>query len=364
MTTANAKTKKTKCTATDDVSPLPDDVLTREEQKVFKTKLNEAKKVSGDTDYLARSAEMIRLQIIKSRAQNRTTASTQPKLLTLPGVIPVNRSTHLAPLSNWLARTSIFAPRPPGSRRHTGVNWAKLSSPRGVTIYYNGPELDMADHTLYLNLLKIAEGRKPNDTIYINRSQLLKKCGYEKQGTSSYDWLNAAFDRIFQANIKIVIDNTELRDEDKDIFEKDSSEIEIIQGKREKKLIMRLKMMGRLIEVPDTGDYYFTVPPESLALFANHMFGYNDLNIRLEIQKHSKGDLAAWLQSYICAVDVEEHHPVLVETLLRHSDSKSRPNDFIKRLKIALDMCQKSGVILSWEISKNEKKQWFVKWKR
>ena len=348
--------------------PLLEDVLTPEEQKQFNAELNECKKRSAYSEYLTRSALEIRNKIISARTEPVASAPQRyprpPRMLTLPGLVPVIREPHLSPLSNWLAKTSIFAPRRSGPRRDTGTKWVELASPRGVTIYYNGPELDMADHTLYLNLIKLAEGRAPNDLIYINRANLLKKCGYAKIGKSAYDWLRSAFDRLMQANIKIVVDNTILKDEDRGVFGQDVNAIEIVRGQKIQKLNLTLQIMGELAETPETGDYFFTLPPTSLALFAGQLFGYNDLLKRNQIQKGSRGDLAAWLQSYICADHSGDHHPVLVETLWRHSASNSRLNDFTARLKIALGTCKDSGVIRSWDMFSNEKKQKLVVWTR
>lgn len=348
--------------------PLLDDVLTPEEQKLFNEQLNECKKRNYDSDTLTKRAEEIRNQILAARKDSIPPAVQRyprpPRMLVLPGLVPVIREPHISPLSNWLAKTSIFAPRRSGPRKDTGTKWIELASPRGVTIYYNGPELDMADHTLYLNLIKLAEGRAPNDLIYINRANLLKKCGYAKIGKSAYDWLGSAFDRLMQARIKIVVDNAILKDGDTGIFDQDVSAIEIIKGQKVQKLNLTLQIMGELAETPETGDYYFTLPPTSLALFASQLYGYNDLVKRNQIQKGNRGDLAAWLQSYICADHAGDHHPILVETLWRHSASNSRINDFTARLKIALDTCKASGVILSWEMFQNEKKQKLITWSR
>ena len=352
------------------VIPPTEGMLTPNEQKIFNSKLNEFKRHNSDGRFLEKKAIEIQAQIISSRATDIPSTAVRPqyqhptKMLTLPGVIPVIREPHLSPLSNWLAKTAIFAPRRPGPRRDTGSKWVELASPRGVTIFYNGPELDMADHTLYLNLVKLAEGRAPNDVIYINRAQLLKKCGYARIGKSAYSWLADAFDRLIQANIKIVVDNTVLQQEDNSVFEQDVNSVEIVHGRKVKKLHLTLKILGELAEAPETGDYFFTLPPTSLALFAGQLFGYNDLLKRNKLQKESRGALAAWLQSYICADRAGEHHPILVETLWKHSASNSRLNDFTARLKIALESCKNSGVILLWEMFVNDKGKNLVTWKR
>jgi len=352
------------------IIPLMEGMLTPNEQKIFNTKLNEFKRHNSDSEYLAKKAIEIRAQIIDSRASELAYTAVRPnhqyptKMLTLPGVIPVIREPHLSPLSNWLAKTSIFAPRRPGPRKDTGSKWVELASPRGVTIFYNGPELDMADHTLYLNLVKLAEGRAPNDVIYINRAQLLKRCGYARIGKSAYSWLTDAFDRLIQANIKIVVDNTFLEQKDDPVFEQEVNSVEIVHGRKVKKLHLTLKILGELAEAPETGDYFFTLPPTSLALFAGQLFGYNDLLKRNKLQKESRGALAAWLQSYICADRAGDHHPILVETLWKHSASNSRLNDFTARLKIAIESCKNSGVILSWEMFVNDKGKNLITWKR
>lgn len=350
--------------------PLPilpqENLLTPAEQHLFIKQLEEYKKTITNSAYLGQKAMEIREEIISSN-QGRSASINYPlplRMLTLPGIIPVVKEPHISPLSNWIAKTSIFAPRRSSSRKDTGSKWIELASPRGVKIFYNGPELDMNDHTLYINLIKLAEGRAPNDVIYINRAKLLKKCGYVKIGKSSYEWLRSAFDRLMQANIKIIVDNTVLKEENRSIFGKDVNAVEIVKGRKIQKLHLTLQIMGALAETPETGDYYFTLPPTSLALFAGQLFGYNDLLKRNKIQKGNKGDLAAWLQSYICADKIGDHSPIFVETLWRHSASNSRINDFTARLKIALNTCQESGVITSWEIFKNTKNQNLLTWTR
>ncbi len=344
-------------------------LLTPEEQKDFEAQLEAAKRIYGPMrDVLAQKTKEIRDAIIAGRDKQALVPDTflpRERLLTLPGLVPVIAEPQMSPLSNWIAKSSIFAPRKYGNRKDTGSNWVELPSPRGVTIYYNGPELDMSDHTLYLHLIKLAEGRAPNETIYINRAKLLKRCGYKSIGKSAYQWLNSAFDRLMQANIKIVVDNTRLSEESQGILGADVNASELSEkGRKLKKLTLTLKIMGELMETPETGDYYFTLPPTSLALFANQLYGYNDLLKRNALQEGKNADLAAWLQSYICADQTGPHDPVLVETLWKHSGSNSRLNDFTARLKGAFENCQQNGVILSWGIEKNSNKKHIVTWKR
>jgi hypothetical protein len=345
--------------------------LTPLESKAFEVRLAEYKKrhTGISNRVLTQHAEKIRADIIAKRhgretASKGSAVSRAVQQLVFPNIIPIIAAPHIAPLSNWIAKSAIFAPRAPRTRKDTGAKWVELPSPRGVTILYNGPELDMADHTLYLHLIKMAEGRGPNETIIVNRGKLLRACGYPKLGSASYKWLQDAFDRLLQANIKICIDNSvvDLKEDTVGIFSTDVNTIEVIDGTR--RVNITLKIMGEFAEVPETGDYFFSLPPTSLALFANLHYGHNDLLKRNIINQGRRADLAAWLQSYICSEHSGEHAPVLVKTLWQHSASGSRLNDFSARLRVAMDTLHKAEVVTQWNLYVNADKQAMLAWTR
>lgn len=280
-----------------------------------------------------------------------------PQRLTLPGLMPIIQQSNLAPISNWLAKTGIFAPRSGKDKGHTGANWLSMECPRGYSILYNGPQLDMSEHTLYLHLMKLAEGKKPGEVVQINRHQLLRQCGRESNiGGANYKWLSKALDRLSQATIKICVDNAILT-ESQD-FSIDANSEEEKNGQPFYKVNLTIRLIGQLAELPDTGEYYFTLDPTSLALFASQLYGYNDLAKRRLLQKcKTQANLAMWLQSYVCSDHQGTHEPIFVETLWRFSASKSRLNDFTTRLKSAFENIQEAKIITSWNMFLNEKNE-------
>lgn len=273
-----------------------------------------------------------------------------PKQLTFPNFFPVIKGKEFSPLSNWIAKSAVFAPRPQRKREHTGPDWLALKSPNKINIYYNGPLLDMSDQTLYLVLVKMAEGKGADEHIIINRAELLKACGYKSLGTGNYVWLAESIDRLKQANIKIELDEY--------IFKE---QIEAVIPDIRAKFVTSL--ISAYSQLPN-GDYYFTLPPSALILFSNDLFGYNNLKQRIELKKGKRSELASWLQSYICADKRGEHNPVLVQTLMDISASKVRINDFISRLEIALENLKSTGIIKSWVLLYNEKKEAMIQWIR
>jgi hypothetical protein len=225
----------------------------------------------------------------------------------------------------------------------------------------------MADQTLFLNLIKLAEGRGANEPIHVNRADLLKRCGYKILGMSSYDWLSGAIDRLKQANIRLDIHNLFLQEHEGVTLERSAVENTVVEyktGRKMNRTKVTIGLLGTFQEKPDTGEYYFVVPPEVLILFSGNLFGYNDLDKRIKIFKGRRGELAAWLQSYICAEHPGRHEPVRVETLHKLSASKSRMSDFIKRINEALDNCKSAGVITDWEMSQSTSGESMIAWER
>lgn len=271
--------------------------------------------------------------------------------LMLPEIFPETNSKELSPLSNWVAKSAIFAPRPANKKREdTGQDWVTLNSPNRVQISYNGPLLDMNDQTLYLNLVKLAKGRGADEPITINRAELLRACGYKILGTSSYKWLTDSIDRLKQANLKIELDDYVFKEQ-----------IETtVPGLRAKFVTSLISAYSQL----PNGDYYFTLPPSSLTLFSNELFGYNNMRQRRELKKGSRPELASWLQSYICADERGEHKPVKVETLINLTASKTRMDQFIIRLEAALENLKNTGVIKSWVLLYNDYREPMIQWIR
>lgn len=283
-----------------------------------------------------------------------------PHKLKVPEVVPVIPNPNIAPLGNWIAKSGIFAPRPRNKRADTGSSWLKLESPRGVQIEYNGPMLDMADHTLYLNLLKQSEGRHPDDNIFINRANLLRSCGYKALGQSGYKWLSDAFGRLLQANIRITVDNYILEIDHEGVH----PETIEINGRKRNRLTIAMSLLSEYAVMNGEEAYYFSLPKTSMALFSSQLWGYNNLQKRLALLEKSKSQLSAWLQSYICADSKGKHSPIFVETLKDYSAYKSKLTDFVRILTSAFDNCLNVGIINKWSYVHNEHGKLMVEWER
>lgn len=241
----------------------------------------------------------------------------------LPGVPSAPKGK--APMGNQLARTPLFAPITRGRRQV--INKAKLPSPDGITLWYFGQQLDTGDQDVYLTALMLAKEMKPDTPIVINRAGFLKLMGRNVDGRT-YKWLMQSFERIATGVLFY------------DIPEERGS----------------TPLVGPLRYNKETGDYYFTIPKESLRSFGFNQFGYVDMEQRRQIEV----GLGKWLQCYAVSHAKGEHR-VSVENLQDWSGITGRTRQFRATLQKALADLVKAGVIKSWEFYGHDKK---VKWIR
>jgi hypothetical protein len=261
----------------------------------------------------------------KAKAEEFRRKAQAPEQATLPGVPVTPKET--APMGNELARTPLFAPIKRGRRKI--LDKARLPSPKGISLFYFGKQLDVGDQDTYLNALMMAKGLPPDTRIKVNRTEFLRLMGRQKSG-AAFKWLEDSFDRI--ATGRLYYDTPEERGS--------------------------TPLLGPLRYDKETEDYYFTIPAESLRAFGIRAFGYVDMEKRKQIA--SKAELAKWLQCY-AASHAKGEHRVSVANLKTWCGHEGRARDFRAYLSIALAELVRVGVLASWELYENNTK---VKWSR
>lgn len=227
-----------------------------------------------------------------------------------------------APMGNKLARTPLFAPIKRGRRQI--FDMAPLPAPEGISLWYFGKQLDVADQDTYLTALMLAKGYHPDTPIKINRAEFLRLMGRKKSG-AAFAWLEDSFDRISTGRLFY------------DTPKKKGS----------------TPLLGPLEIDKDTGEYFFTVPEKALRAFGIHDFGYVDMEKRLQIAH--KADLAKWLQCYAISHDKGEHR-VTVDKLKEWSGYEGRLRDFRNYLAIALDELVRVEILNAWNFYDGNKK--------
>lgn len=213
----------------------------------------------------------------QTRALNKYIREQQLSLFEQKG-IPITPE-HTAPMNNYLARSSLFAPIKRGKR--SMKDNTILTKQDSLEIRYTGPTLDMADHGVFLEALRRAAGVKPHDVesdaepprsskVIINRAEFLEALGRNKSG-KNYKFLEDSFRRLFSASLSIKYDGVT------DYYH----------------------LIGNLRYDENSGCYYYVVPLSSFILFADNQYGYINMLRRKMIGKRI--NMAQWLQSYFCS---------------------------------------------------------------
>lgn len=236
----------------------------------------------------------------------------------LPGIVVPRTPGETAPMSNYLARTSLFAPIRKG--RRVMHDKQKLHSPEGLDVLYSGKQLDMADQDVYLTALRLAAGIKPGDRIVINRAAFLRMLGYKHNpGARDYKWLEESFYRISTGRV-------------------------IIEARNMK---ANLPLIGALLMDEISGDYYFTIPRETYALWAKNLYGYIDLEKRHALERNVP--LSKWLQSYAQS-HAPGQHTISMDLLHTWCGYGGRLRDFRDSLIGALEELARVGILKAWSI--------------
>lgn len=248
-------------------------------------------------------------------AQGGPSASQQA---VLPGIVVPRTPGETAPMSNYLARTSLFAPIRKG--RRVMHDKQKLHSPEGLNVLYSGKQLDMADQDVYLTALRLAAGIRPGDRIMINRAAFLRMLGYKHNpGARDYRWLEESFYRIATGRV-------------------------LIEARHMK---ANLPLIGALLMDELSGDYYFTIPRETYALWAKNLYGYIDLEKRHALERNIP--LSKWLQSYAQS-HAPGQHTITMDFLHCWCGYGGRLRDFRDSLIGSLEELTRVGILKSWAI--------------
>lgn len=271
----------------------------------------------------------------KAKAEKADKKTDKSAQMTLPGVSVPRTPGETAPMSNYLARTSLFAPIRKG--RRVMHDKQMLHSPEGIDVLYTGKQLDMADQDVYLTALRLAGGIKAGDRILINRAAFLRMLGYKHNpGARDYKWLEESFYRISTGRV-------------------------IIKAKH---IEANLPLMGALLTDTRSGDYYFTIPRETYALWAKNLYSYIDLEKRHALERNVP--LSKWLQSY-----AQSHapgtHTISMDLLHLWCGYGGRLRDFRDSLTGALDELTRVGILTSWSVQergKGRQKKIMISWVR
>lgn len=268
------------------------------------------------------------LEVRKPEKRKTVTASEQrQEQFELPGVVP-RTPGETSPLSNYLARTPLFAPIKRG--RRAMLDKERLPSPAGFSVHYSGKQLDMGDQDAFLLALKMAAGRGPGEAIVVHRADFLRNLGWKSCSNGAYRWLAEAFERLSTGRVFLESD----------------------------KIKASLPLLGALILNKDSGCYTFSIPSETMAIFAEQIFGFVNLAARRAISK--RVDLAKWVQGYAVS-HAPGPHKVSLANLREWSGYAAPIRKFREGMAEALDELSRVGVIKSWVFKDRLK---FVCWDR
>lgn len=269
-------------------------------------------------------SDPLKAQIARMEAKRASVKPARVERQTLPGVPVTPAGT--APMGNELARTPLFAPIQRGRRKIHDMT--KLPAPAGIQLWYFGKQLDVGDQDAYLTALMLAKGLPPDTPITINRADFLRLMGRNQSG-KAYLLLQQSFTRISTGRLFY------------DTPKEEGS----------------TPLLGPLRYNKETGDYYFTIPQESLRAFGFNAFGYVDMEKRRLISH--KAELAKWLQCYAVSHEKGEHK-VAVENLKTWSGFGGRIRQFRANLSEALAELARVGILAKWEFySEGQKVRWF-----
>ncbi len=268
----------------------------------------------GSPDFMAMAEAM---------KQKRSGAQEVQRLLPIEDMEVPRTPNGTSPMNNHLARTNLFSPIRAGKRAM--LDRVRLAGPAGVEVFFSGKRLDMADQDVFLHALQLAAGMGENQKVVINRHAFLDAIGRKGRGQANYQWLRDAFFRLAQGRIEI---NTQ-------------------------KYEASYPLMGSLLHDKEKGEYYFTIPCDTLSLFLGKEYGYVSIERRNMLEKGV--DLAKWIQSYASSHKKGEHR-ISVQNLHTWSGFTGRIRDFKREyLPRALSELVRVGEFKDWLWGDEEK---------
>ena len=205
---------------------------------------------------------------------------------------------------------------------------------QGTTIYYTGPQLNMADCDVWIELLnsiQVFQKKNPRfflggtEPVRVMRRQFIISCGRPDAKGEDYKQVEQTLRRLKSGTVSI--DSKFLQDN-----------ISLVSDWR----------IDRA-----SGEYLFWISPLMAKLFSNNAFGFIDMDKRAKLDERSK----AW-QNYISAYSgrVQVKTDTIME--LMHINKKNeKPGDFKKRaMKEDLALLKKNRIIRAWSFKEGEKR--------
>lgn len=323
--------------------------LTAKESEEYKKRVDLIRdKYKFDQTGFQRAIVKIKDDIINERDDSfiDTKELEERKVIEIITNIPDISQKNLVPFPNILAKTSVFAPRKknlPIEEKHTQGRWIQLNTPPHYDLFYNGPLLTMEEQDLYMLLVKKAGGSDGDDYIKITRYQLLKELGYESFSKHQYEWLYTAMNRLIQSNIKIVLKNDIIR--------------HIMQNTDNKINEITLHLLE---EFAFDGEVYsFRINKNSLFLYSNKAFAWNNLDVKRIVQNTKKAGITAWIYSFILS-ESKGIHSYKIETIYDYLGSNKKIADFRKDIENSFKIMLEMNIISNFNIKENK----FIQWER
>lgn len=324
--------------------------LTPKESEEFQKRVNliRDKFKFNQTGFQA-AVEKIKSDIINERDDSYINIKEieERKVIEIIKTLPDISQTNLVPFPNILAKTSVFAPRKKNmsvEEKHTQDKWIQLFTPPHYDLFYNGPLLTMEEQDLYMLLVKKAGGSDGDDYVKISRHQLLKELGYKSCSVHQYEWLYKAMNRLIQSNIKIVLKKNIIKHFDIDVSSNKINEI----------------TLHLLEEFGYDGDVYsFRINKNSLFLYSNKNFAWNNLETKKMIQQTKKSGFTEWIYSFLLS-ESKGIHSYKIETIYNYSGSRKKIADFRKDIENAFKIMYEMNIINKFNIIENK----FIEWER
>lgn len=211
---------------------------------------------------------------IEQRAKGRKPAApgrpakVSAKVIKLPAWPDAERA-----IPNHVARSSLFAPVARGRRKIH--DRAEIACRSDVRIFFSGKQLDEADCDVFMQAMHEARRVPLGEPVAINRAEFLRAIGRVK-GTTAYDWLHGAFERLSFAMLSIETKRYTI-------------------GTTPRSKVMHL--VDGFDHEPDTDSYVLRIDPRMVLLFGNREFARVDWDKRLRIEHQA--DMAKWLQRLV-----------------------------------------------------------------
>jgi hypothetical protein len=234
--------------------------------------------------------------------------------------------------TGWM-RTSLFVNQPQTKAKFL-INEI-LESYDSIRIEYTGEQLNMFDNDVYIEIIRLAQGRTPGEEILFNRYSLLRALGISG-GKNNYEALHKSLQKLKGNTIKVTNANIGYS---------------------------AFSLIDQLSWEEQNGCWRFSIGRIVVDMFSTEL-SLIDLDIRQSLTT----SLSKYLQNYMSAgTPGEGEREVKVENLMRLSGTTSQLKDFLGKgrgLTKALDELKAAGFLTSYVIHKNKNGEHIVRWNR